>query len=314
LTKVAVPGAVGEVITFQGATAKNRALVAAFEQRLKKPIHVSKFCHLTGAVGVALALRDEPVFQTRFRGLGLHRNPIPVRSEVCDFCANHCKLTIADVGGTPAAYGFLCGRDYDTQQFVSNNRSGFDLLRERRKVQAGADRKFEAEKHRKEIGVIGIPAALHLFEDLDFWKYFFDALGVQTLTSEGFTGAVKAGKSLAGAEFCAPMAALHGHVRYLSDRADAVFLPVCLEKKQDDKAAQTCSNSRLGQRSDRQNPSPSQLGRDIPAAGSGQSEERRGGRPADGGKRPERAKGLGPQHRPVHSLEHHGTGVYRLCR
>ncbi|MFW6372136.1 MAG: acyl-CoA dehydratase activase [Thermodesulfobacteriota bacterium] len=237
LTKVAVLGAIGDVITFQGATAKNRALVAAFEQRLKKPIHVSKFCHLTGAVGVALALRDEPAFQTRFRGLGLHRNPIPVRSEVCDFCANHCKLTIADVKGTPAAYGFLCGRDYDTQQFVSNNRSGFDLLRERRKVRAGADRKFEAEKSRHEIGIIGIPAALHLFEDLDFWKYFFDALGVQTLTSEGFTGAVKAGKSSAGAEFCAPMAALHGHVRYLSDRADSVFLPVYLEKKQDDKSA-----------------------------------------------------------------------------
>ena len=51
LTKVAVEGAIGNTIFFQGATAKNRALVAAFEQRLQKPIHVSRYCHLTGAWG-----------------------------------------------------------------------------------------------------------------------------------------------------------------------------------------------------------------------------------------------------------------------
>ena len=56
LLKVGPPGRMGEVIFFQGATAKNRALVAAFEQRLQKPILVSKYCHLTGAMGTALSL------------------------------------------------------------------------------------------------------------------------------------------------------------------------------------------------------------------------------------------------------------------
>ena len=51
LTKVAVEAGIGNTISFQGATAKNRALVAAFEQRLNKPIHVSRYCHLTGALG-----------------------------------------------------------------------------------------------------------------------------------------------------------------------------------------------------------------------------------------------------------------------
>ena len=36
LTKVAVKGYIGEKIFFQGATAKNKALIAAFEQKLKK--------------------------------------------------------------------------------------------------------------------------------------------------------------------------------------------------------------------------------------------------------------------------------------
>ena len=58
LSKVAITGKIGSKIFFQGATAKNKALVAAFEQKLEKPIRVSKFCHLTGAMGVALELCD----------------------------------------------------------------------------------------------------------------------------------------------------------------------------------------------------------------------------------------------------------------
>lgn len=54
LAKVAVEASIGDKICFQGATARNRALVAAFEQRLGRPIFVSPFCHLAGALGCAL--------------------------------------------------------------------------------------------------------------------------------------------------------------------------------------------------------------------------------------------------------------------
>ncbi|MCA1793328.1 MAG: acyl-CoA dehydratase activase, partial [Desulfobacteraceae bacterium] len=114
LTKVATVGRIGNCILFQGATARNRALVAAFEQKLQKPIHVSQFCHLTGALGVALLARDQQIGQTQFRGFDLWKQKIPVHQEVCQLCTNHCKLTIAHVDGQPRAYGFLCGRDYDT--------------------------------------------------------------------------------------------------------------------------------------------------------------------------------------------------------
>jgi activator of 2-hydroxyglutaryl-CoA dehydratase len=76
LTKVAIEKNIGEKIFFQGATARNRALVAAFEQRLGKPIMVSKFCHLTGALGVALHILDEKIEKTSFRGIG-GRSPYP---------------------------------------------------------------------------------------------------------------------------------------------------------------------------------------------------------------------------------------------
>ena len=37
--------------------------------------------------------------------------------------------------------------------------------------------------------------------------------------------AIKLGKNLTGAEFCAPLTALHGHVKHLMHQADYIFLP-----------------------------------------------------------------------------------------
>ena len=226
LNNVVVESAIGDTLVFQGATARNRALVAAFEQKLGKPIHVSRFCHLAGALGGALTLKDEGARISTFRGLGLHERAIPIRSETCDLCTNHCKLSVGDVDGETVAYGFLCGRDYDTKKFVPNDTSGFDLLKERRRA-------FPipyVREPRTDV-TVGLPAGLHLFEDLPFWKHFFHGLGIRTTTSERYEEAVKDGRHLAGAEFCAPLTALHAHVRYLLDRADLVFLPFYLEKK-----------------------------------------------------------------------------------
>ncbi|MCJ7629808.1 MAG: acyl-CoA dehydratase activase, partial [Longimicrobiales bacterium] len=232
LNKVAVESAIGDTIVFQGATARNRALVAAFEQRIGKPILVSPYCHLTGALGAALTLRDEGVRNSAFRGLGLHQKRIPISSETCDLCTNHCKLSVAQVEGDTVAYGFLCGRDYETREFVQNNTSGFDLVKERRRA-------FRMGLTQLPRGTftIGIPAALHLFEDLPFWKKFFNLLGVRTVTSERYGEAVKDGRQLAGAELCAPMTALNAHVQYLRDRSDRIFLPYYLEKKSPEKGS-----------------------------------------------------------------------------
>ncbi|MFC1862492.1 acyl-CoA dehydratase activase [Thermodesulfobacteriota bacterium] len=226
LTKVAVEGNIGQTVLFQGATAKNRALVAAFEQRIKRPIHVSRYCHVTGALGVALSLADQTVEETLFRGIGIHKKNIPLKHEVCDLCTNNCKITLAVIGGETAAYGFLCGRDYDTKRYINKNSSGFDLKRERKKAF-----EYKRPESYREKNVIGIPAALHLYEDLELWQHFFDDLGFRTLTSHGYRDGVKDGKHVAGAEFCAPMLALHGHVKHLMDKSDFIFLPIYLEKK-----------------------------------------------------------------------------------
>lgn len=230
LTKVAVERRIGKNIIFQGATAKNKALVAAFEQRLKKPIRVSRYCHLTGAMGVALMLSAQRVTQSAFKGLQLSELDIAVRSEVCDYCTNHCKITVAQVDGATVAYGFLCGRDYDTGNYVSNNRSGYDLLKDRKKSSSVPSQPIINE------GItVGIPAVLYLMADMPLWEHFFHSLNIRTLTSEHVTTGLRDGKRLAGVEFCAPMTAMHGHVDWLLKKADYVFMPVYLEQKAEQK-------------------------------------------------------------------------------
>ncbi|MCG8616819.1 MAG: acyl-CoA dehydratase activase-related protein, partial [Desulfobacterales bacterium] len=230
LTKVANVAKIGNQVLFQGATARNKALVAAFEQKLGKPIHVSRFCHLTGALGVALMakdmLADGAIEETGFRGFTLWQEDIPVRQEVCKLCTNHCKITIADVNGSPQAYGFLCGRDYDTKKRVDKE-NRYDLLTLRRKAfRPGTLKRSDA------VGpVIGLPDALHMSEDLEFWQHFFKTLGIRTKSSRNLKEPVKLGKKRATAEFCAPVVALHGHVDYLLEKADLVFLPFYFEDR-----------------------------------------------------------------------------------
>jgi predicted CoA-substrate-specific enzyme activase len=229
LKKVASEAHIGEHICFQGATAKNRALAAAFEQRLGKTIFISPLCHLTGALGTALLLKEElDGQQTVFRGLGLHKKAIPVRTESCELCLNRCTISVAAINGEKQAYGFLCGRDYETRKFVSLSRGAFQLLKERQKIM-GAVRK----KHGKADGKVqvGMPATLHLATDLPYWKAFFRALNISLHTSEGFRDSLKTGKKIAGAEFCAPIDAMYGHVAHIASGCDYIFMPVYLEAR-----------------------------------------------------------------------------------
>ncbi|HYW97446.1 MAG TPA: acyl-CoA dehydratase activase, partial [Bacteroidales bacterium] len=224
LSKVAGKARIGKRIFFQGATAKNRALVAAFEQKLQKPIMVSKYCHLTGALGVALTLHDRNISPSSFRGLHLWKMNIPVRTEICHLCNNQCKLRVAEVNGETVAYGFLCGRDYDTQKFVKKDGKIPDLT----------DRYNRVFRYKQKTSTspvtIGLPSALYLADERLLWQKFFDLLGVKTITSESYTNSVKDGKKLSDAEFCAPLASAFGHVHFLKDKADYIFLPVYLEE------------------------------------------------------------------------------------
>jgi len=239
LKKVAVEGSIGNQVCFQGATAKNKSLVAAFEQRLGKKIFVSPYCHLTGALGVAILLGEEKPPETRrygfkddkpsrsgFRGLGFYTEALDIRSERCTLCTNRCLISLATVQGEQEAYGFLCGRDYETKKHLSLSTGTFNLQEQRTRIfHLSQPKTFSHDV------IVGLPASLHMFDELILWKRFFGNLSVRIVTSENYPDPVKEGKRIAGAEFCAPIDSIHGHVNWLAGKADFIFLPVSLETR-----------------------------------------------------------------------------------
>jgi predicted nucleotide-binding protein (sugar kinase/HSP70/actin superfamily) len=102
-------------------------------------------------------------------------------------------------------------------------------MKERRKLRRRQREK--SSRHDRGKAQVGMPATLHLMEDLPFWTAFFKALDVPFLTSEGFRDSLKTGKKIAGAEFCAPIDSMYGHVVHLARECDYIFMPVYLEAR-----------------------------------------------------------------------------------
>ena len=93
LNKVVEDRRIGRRIFYQGATASNKGIVAAFEQVVGKPITVPEHNDVTGAIGVAiLAMRERTWDQSRFKGFELAQNNYQISSFECQGCPNQCEV------------------------------------------------------------------------------------------------------------------------------------------------------------------------------------------------------------------------------
>jgi len=234
LNKVVGGLRIGEHVLFQGATARNRALVAAFEQRLGRPIKVSPLCHVTGALGMALFAHERVRGPTTFRGLAFADADIVVENEQCTLCRNRCKLSVIRLPDDVVAWGLKCGREYDDAGPKPKVLQGYAAvaLRERLLEDGGGDPRPPARipwrRARPARALrIGIPRALTMHSFLPFWRRFFAALGCETaLSAPTSADTVARGESLVTAEFCAPVLAALGHAEeLLASDVDYVFAP-----------------------------------------------------------------------------------------
>jgi len=212
-------------IFFQGATARNQGLVAAFENLLDAEIVVSPHCHVMGAYGAAILgqkrLRESGA-GSRFKGLDLCRRSVALRSETCSLCRNHCRITFADIAGehAPPSWGYLCGRDPDdthvrTQREFAPVRKRLSLLSRGRDAPAGKT-------------TVGLPFCLTLYSYLPLWRTFFRELGVGVkLSPPTDAETVRRGTQLTAADFCFPIKIAHGAVALMAQdpEVDWVFVP-----------------------------------------------------------------------------------------
>jgi len=223
---------IGDRVYFQGATARNKALVAAFERDLERPILVSPYCHLTGAIGIALMLLEKPPEKKTFRGLDFAEAKVETSQEVCELCNNRCNLTLIKTGEETVAWGLKCGREYHESKPRKEDRTRFSLFASRNKrLFAPTGRAPEAPAFR-----VALPRALTNFGYLPLWRTFFETLGVETALSPRSSEAVlDAGREQMTAEFCAPFVMGLGHVVALVKAGEThIFLPVMVRERKSD--------------------------------------------------------------------------------
>jgi predicted CoA-substrate-specific enzyme activase len=236
LSKVVGKSPLGDTIVFQGATARNRALVSAFEEHLGKTIHVSPYCHLTGALGAALQCRDEGLASSSFIW---ETEPIVLETEECRLCANHCALTVVERHGVRTGWGMKCGREYADRK-ASGRAALTDVSAPEQRFRDAMSPLYDtslthasaAARQRSSI-TIGIPRGLYSFSYEPLWRSFLMRLGFSVETSDQRKEALEEGAASVNSDFCAPMILAHGYVKQLLDRGvDYIFSPAVSNERE----------------------------------------------------------------------------------
>ena len=225
---------IGDHIYFQGATARNKALVAAFEVELGRPIQVSSFCHITGALGMCLLVRERVSpsdIKNHFKGLGFANENIIINNEICELCHNKCNLKIIQAGNDTVAWGLKCGRDYTSNKVKVKKTETYTAWKQMETKWSGAGRQpFKTTKGPN----IGLLRSLSTYGYYPFWRAFFSELECNlVLSSRSSDKVFRHGLEITTAEYCAPVVMSHGHTMSLlqKNNLDFLFVPHMLREK-----------------------------------------------------------------------------------
>ncbi len=226
LNKVVEDRRIGDTIFYQGATAANRGIVAAFEAVLEKEITVPPHHDVTGAIGAAiLAMRERTWTASRFKGFDLAARDYEITSFECKSCPNSCEIRQVKIAGeAPLFYGGRCEK-YEVAR-ESRPVDLPDLFAEREDWLYGPEPEAEGRR-----GDIGLPRTMFFQELMPFFRTFFETLGFRVVYSAKSNKAViRRGVECMAAETCFPVKVAHGHVLDLLEQGvKRIFLPSIID-------------------------------------------------------------------------------------
>jgi predicted CoA-substrate-specific enzyme activase len=224
---------VGQNICFQGGTAFNHAVWAAFEQVTGRPVMVPDHHEVTGAIGAAAIAAEyvrlhRPGAASSFRGFEtLAQIEYTVQTFTCEKCPNNCEIKKVQLPqAEPLYYGSRCDRyNIKKKQRPSSRFAAFEYRRRKLFEYAGLD----AESHEAPGGAItvGIPLALANWQLLPMFGQFFRRLGCRVVvSSDSNNTTIRRGVESVAAQTCFPVKVAYGHILELIDKGcDFIFLP-----------------------------------------------------------------------------------------
>ena len=222
---------IGDVIFFQGGTAYNDAVAAAFSQILGKRIIVPPHNGVIGAIGMALIARERMQQRGRpaskFRGYHLDRVDYKTREFVCKACSNFCDIKEFNIEGQRTYWGDKCSDKFRKRARTDRKPVVEDLVEYRDKVLEQV-LKPPAGNRKK----VGIPRTMFFYDKFPFWCAYIQELGFDVVVSPRTDPVIAAsGDELAIAQPCFPVKVAHGHVqKLLESGVDYVLLPNALNE------------------------------------------------------------------------------------
>ena len=216
---------IGGTIFFQGGTAYNDAVAAAFSKILDMEIIVPPHNGVVGAYGVALLARDKMEAlgkKSTFRGFGLEEVNFTTKEFTCKGCSNYCDIIQFSIEGGSSYWGDRCSDRYRKKAKVERKPVIPDLFAIRNEMLM--------EGYDPEAGdgiSIGIPRAMYFYDRFPFWNAYLSRLGVNVvLSDETNRQIVGSGQEASVAEPCFPVRLALGHVNDLIEKGvDYVLLP-----------------------------------------------------------------------------------------
>jgi predicted CoA-substrate-specific enzyme activase len=220
---------IGDAIYFQGGTAYNDAVAAAFSQLLGKRIIVPPHNGVMGAIGMALIARERARATGRpskFRGYDLSRTSFQTREFVCKACSNYCDMKEITIEGQKTYWGDKCSDKFRKRARSERQPVIDDLIAFRERLLQG-----EYCGVRGRGPKVGIPQAMYYYDRFPFWNRYLSELGFDVVVSGPTDRQIAAqGVELSVAEPCYPVQIAHGHVeKLLADGVDYVLLPNVLD-------------------------------------------------------------------------------------
>ncbi len=269
---------IGECIFFQGGTAYNDSVAAAFAAVTGKEIIVPPHNGVIGAIGAALLAQEkmrvsgrvvgaagqlvsdggrddapgryvsqdrgkEPdeAKRSRFRGYDLSKVNYGLREFTCKGCSNACQIQEFDVEGNKTHWGDKCSDRYRkrSKSLCRPVIEDIPAMRERLLL----DDLALPEAPGGAV-TVGIPMTMFAYGQLPFWRTILAHLGFRTVLSEPTNKKIiEAGQASVVAEPCFPIIAAHGHIANL-DRQDIDYILVpniiSMEMKGSDGKAYLC--------------------------------------------------------------------------
>lgn len=225
LNRVVRDRQIGETIFFQGGTAYNDAVAAAFAKVTGKEIIVPPHNGVMGAIGAALLAKRKMEainIKTTFKGFDLSKVQYDLREFTCKGCSNFCTVQEFTVDGDKTYWGDKCSERYRKRKKVPKTPVIDDLYKKR-------DELIKATyiENGTTGATIGIPMSMYTYDRLPFYNIYLTECGFCTVLSDTTnTSIANLGIESVVAEPCYPITVAHGHIKDLIDKGvDYIWLP-----------------------------------------------------------------------------------------